>query len=88
VVRDSLAAVAAMTAVLGLDDAALPEAAGADAATERALDALIGDRLAARTDARSAKDWARADAIREALAAAGIVIEDSADGARWYLAED
>ena len=42
----------------------------------------------ARARAREAKDWATADAIRDRLAAAGIVIEDSADGVRWSLASD
>jgi cysteinyl-tRNA synthetase len=38
-----------------------------------------------RSAARAAKDWTRADSIRDLLAAAGIVVEDSADGARWSL---
>ena len=33
--------------------------------------------------ARSNKDFATADRIRDELAARGIVIEDSADGVRW-----
>ena len=33
-----------------------------------------------RTEARTAKDWGRADAIRDELAAAGWTVEDSADG--------
>jgi cysteinyl-tRNA synthetase len=35
-----------------------------------------------RDEARRSKDWARADALRDELAAAGWVIEDRADGAR------
>ncbi|AUZ88929.1 cysteine--tRNA ligase, partial [Arthrobacter agilis] len=54
----------------------------------RALDALVQDRIADRADARSARDWARADAIRDALAAAGITLEDSADGVTWSLSGD
>ncbi|MXY77549.1 MAG: cysteine--tRNA ligase [Acidimicrobiia bacterium] len=38
----------------------------------------------ARAAARESRDWSRADAIRDDLAGAGIVIEDSADGVRWY----
>ena len=34
----------------------------------------------ARTAARKAKDWARADALRDELAALGYVVEDTANG--------
>ncbi|MCC9146639.1 MULTISPECIES: cysteine--tRNA ligase [unclassified Arthrobacter] len=83
-VRRALGEVRAMTAVLGLDDArdAAAQAGPADAA----LDALVQDRLAERNAARAAKDWARADAIRDALAASGITVEDGADGVSWSLA--
>ena len=40
--------------------------------------------LARREAAREESDWAAADAIREGLSALGIVIEDTADGARWH----
>ncbi|MDR2109566.1 MAG: cysteine--tRNA ligase [Coriobacteriales bacterium] len=43
-----------------------------------AVDAL----LAVRAEARAAKDWPRADAVRDRLAALGLVIEDTASGAR------
>ncbi|MEM8936881.1 MAG: cysteine--tRNA ligase [Pseudomonadota bacterium] len=39
--------------------------------------------LVERADARKAKDFARADAIRDGLAAQGIIIEDGPDGASW-----
>ncbi|MDH4107554.1 MAG: cysteine--tRNA ligase [Gammaproteobacteria bacterium] len=39
--------------------------------------------LAARNAARAARDFATADGIRDRLAAAGIAIEDGADGTRW-----
>jgi cysteinyl-tRNA synthetase len=47
---------------------------------EPVLEGLIARREAAR----SARDWATADAIRDALEAAGVVVEDTADGARWH----
>lgn len=80
----ALGQVLAMTKVLGLDDA--HSAADQGASPEhQALDVLIQAQLAERTEARAAKDWARSDAIRDALAAAGITVVDSADGARWTL---
>jgi len=42
--------------------------------------------LDARAQARAARDFATSDAIRDRLAAAGVVVEDSSDGARWSLA--
>lgn len=80
----------AMLDTLGLDPAA-PEWSQADAtasAAMSALDTLVHGDIAARAAARAAKDWAAADAIRDRLAQAGIVIEDGADGARWSLAEE
>ncbi|WP_404289252.1 cysteine--tRNA ligase [Glutamicibacter arilaitensis] len=81
---ESLGQVLAMTQVLGLDDARSTESGQGRAETE-ALDTLIQAQLAERTQARAAKDWARSDAIRDALASAGITVVDSADGARWTL---
>jgi cysteinyl-tRNA synthetase len=49
-----------------------------------AIDALVEARRAAR----DARDWARADAIRDQLAAMGVTIEDGAQGTRWSVARD
>jgi len=46
-------------------------------------DAEIETLVAERTAAKKARNFARADAIRVELAAKGVVIEDSKDGARW-----
>ena len=40
--------------------------------------------LAARQQARAAKDWGTADAIRDGIAALGLVVEDTASGARVH----
>ena len=39
--------------------------------------------LAARQEARAGRDFERADAIRAGLAAAGVEVEDTAEGPRW-----
>jgi cysteinyl-tRNA synthetase len=44
--------------------------------------------LEQRTAARARKDFAASDAIRDELAAAGILVEDTADGPRWTLKGD
>ncbi|KFI49889.1 cysteinyl-tRNA ligase [Bifidobacterium biavatii DSM 23969] len=49
------------------------------------LDALVSEQLTARAEARKARDFAKADAIRDALGAAGIAIEDGPQGSTWSL---
>ncbi|GAA1488310.1 cysteine--tRNA ligase [Brachybacterium sacelli] len=86
-VADGLGRLRAMLDLLGLDplSARWASTAGSDGAEHAALDALITTQLEARAAARAEKDWARADALRDALSAAGIRIEDGQDGARWSL---
>ena len=45
------------------------------------VEQLLKDRVQARTD----RDWAKADAIREELTAAGVVVMDSAEGVTWRI---
>ncbi len=47
------------------------------------LDAELAAMLEARVEARASRDWARSDELRDALAAAGVVVEDTPDGQRW-----
>ncbi|MGO3327015.1 cysteine--tRNA ligase [Gordonia sp. (in: high G+C Gram-positive bacteria)] len=78
--------VRAMTAILGTDP--LDErwsASGSDEASTAALDVLIGAELERRATARAAKDWAVADEVRDRLAAAGVEVTDTPDGAQWAL---
>src|SRR6266581_1197320 len=55
-----------------------PSAEGADQ-VERLLDLIVE----LREEARKRKDFAVADRIRDALAAVGVVLEDTRDGVRW-----
>jgi cysteinyl-tRNA synthetase len=86
------AAVREMTGVLGLDPLDPHWAAGVDGSggdhARSALGALVGDLLGQRTAARREKDFARADAIRDQLTAAGVGIEDTPDGPIWTLKDD
>ncbi|MCI5825851.1 MAG: cysteine--tRNA ligase [Arcanobacterium sp.] len=81
--------VRSMLDVLGLDPLAEPwrgsEVQGAGSDVYTALDALVNQILERRAAARAAKDWPQADALRDSLAAAGISVEDSSEGARWRL---
>lgn len=85
----ALAEVRAMLAVLGVDPLSEQWAGdGTGEATRQraALDALIGDLLQRRAEARAARDFAAADAIRDSLAAAGIEVADTPSGPRWSVA--
>jgi cyanophycinase-like exopeptidase len=54
-------------------------------ATIALLGPLVTELLDLRRDARDARDFARADRIRDALAAAGVLVKDTVDGARWEV---
>ena len=54
-------------------------ARGTDAGDDGRINALVDERSAAK----KSRDFARADAIRDALAAEGILLEDTAAGVRW-----
>ncbi|MFK4835672.1 cysteine--tRNA ligase [Microbacterium sp. ZW T2_14] len=83
----AFADVAVMTGVLGIDPLD-PHWRSTDASAEAsALDALVQTMIAQRADARAAKDWATADRIRDAIAAAGIALEDGPDGTHWSVAD-
>jgi cysteinyl-tRNA synthetase len=54
------------------------------AAARRGIDgAEVEARIAERAEARKAKDFARGDAIRDALLARGVAILDGPEGTTW-----
>lgn len=83
-------AVEVIVDVLGIDDASRPaeaifslgslvdeyELAGTS-------EEMIGTLIGIRDEARGAKDFARADAIRDGLESMGVLLEDGPDGTRW-----
>jgi cysteinyl-tRNA synthetase len=56
-----------------------PELLAAQSLTDEAVEALVTERTAAK----KARNFARADQIRNELAEKGVVLEDSKDGVRW-----
>jgi cysteinyl-tRNA synthetase len=84
------AAVRAMTDVLGLDplSARWSEAGGSETPTKEALSRIVEGLLAERQQARAEKDFARADAARDRLQQAGIVVEDTPNGPQWTVKSD
>ena len=79
-------AVRGMLGVLGLDPWSAPWVTGG--ADHRLIDAtgtLIQALLTERSQARADRDFGKADAIRDQLAAAGFSIEDTKDGPVWSV---
>ncbi|WP_459548970.1 cysteine--tRNA ligase [Nocardia sp. X0981] len=78
--------VRAMLDVLGVDPLDPHWRRSTDhSAADAALDVLVGAELERRQQARAAKDWATADAVRDRLQAAGIEVTDTPNGAEWSL---
>ncbi|GAA4939163.1 cysteine--tRNA ligase [Streptomonospora halophila] len=81
--------VRAMLDVLGLDPFSETwSASGTGSGLRDVVDSLVAVALDQRQAARLRKDYAAADAIREQLLAAGIVVEDTPRGPRWELRRD
>jgi cysteinyl-tRNA synthetase len=78
--------VIAMLDVLGLNPADDAWATGgSDDRLTEVVDALVKGLLEERAAAREAKDWARADAIRDRIKAAGVEVEDTPTGPKWSV---
>jgi cysteinyl-tRNA synthetase len=85
--RGAAGSVRGMLAVLGLDPFDPHWAGGSseDARLREAVDVLVAGLLEQRAEARAAKDFATADAIRDRIKAAGIEVEDGPSGSTWSL---
>ena len=71
-------------AVLGILDSERQAGDGIEQNPE--LTPELAELLAARQEAREARDWARADELRDALASAGVTITDTPAGPTWSWA--
>ena len=81
----AFAEVAVMTGLLGIDPLDPAWRRTESSAAASALDALVRSLIAQRADARAARDWPAADRIRDAIAAAGITLEDTNDETLWSI---
>jgi cysteinyl-tRNA synthetase len=54
-----------------------------EAEKEEALPTEVVELIRRREEARKAKDWKSSDEIRAKLKTMGIIIEDTAQGAKW-----
>ncbi len=66
---------------LGLTDVKVEEKAEVDAE----LEAFVLAKIEERKEAKKAKDFAKADAIRDELLAKGVVIKDTREGVVWHV---
>lgn len=73
-----------MAEIIGLFEQPVPvEEAEKKSDDSELVNALMKIILSLRQEARAAKNWATADKIRDELKAAGIVVEDTPQGAVW-----
>ncbi len=80
-----LAAVRTMLDVLGLDPLSPQWTDSGSTELRGVVDSLVALALEQRAAARTRKDWSTADALRDQLKAAGIVVEDTPAGPRWTV---
>ena len=73
-----------MLDVLGLDPLS-EQWSGGDQGLAEVVDTLVSVALEQRQAARTRKDFAAADEIRDRLAEAGVTVEDTPQGPRWDL---
>lgn len=81
-----LTLVRSMLAVLGLDPLSAQWRSGSrNERLHTAVDALVRLALDERAKARQRRDYATVDSITQTLEKIGVVVEDTAQGARWEL---
>jgi cysteinyl-tRNA synthetase len=84
--REALAAVRGMLDILGLDPLAAPwRDQDSDGDLKGVVDSLVALALEQRAQARARRDWSAADAVRDQLKQAGVVVEDTPHGPRWTV---
>ena len=86
VLAEQLGRVQSMLTVLGLAaDDPVWQHGGSDEDYRPVVDGLVAALVEQRAAARQRKDYAAADAVRDSLAALGVVLEDTPRGTRWSL---
>jgi len=83
--EDSLRQVTAMVRLLDIDPMDAKWSAVMAQSMATALHRLVSTMIDQRAEARATKNWAAADRIRDAIAAAGVVLEDGPSGTHWSL---
>jgi cysteinyl-tRNA synthetase len=73
-------------AILGFTDLAADTGQGATSIDADLQADLIQLLIGLRAELRARKDWATADAIRDRLAASGVLLEDRPEGTTWRVA--
>ena len=84
-VASAAAKIRGVLTVLGCDPFDAAFAASENSELTQAIDGLISLLLEQREAARSRKDFAAADAIRDRISGMGITVEDTPEGPRWSL---
>jgi len=85
IAAETLAALREVFHTFCFDILGLTAEEGGNAAREAAFSSAIDLLLEVRAKAKSNKDWATSDQIRDQLAALGFAVKDTKDGATWKL---
>jgi cysteinyl-tRNA synthetase len=85
-VAGALAEARAMLGVLGLDPLDPQWTVAGTADLRSTVDSLVALALEQRQLARDRRDWSAADAVRDQLKQAGVIVEDTPQGPRWSVA--
>jgi len=83
VLREALAVLLELVGILGIDLAG--SQVGESSESTATLKSVVEFLLELREDARSNKDWALSDRIRDRLGDLGITIKDTKDGPTWKM---